>query len=245
MNRSFKYGDGFFETIRVKDNQPTLWSFHVDRILSSCKVLGIDLPSSEKLDHVIDELLELCQGMELAKGRITFYRDGGGSYLPESNALCYHVEAAPLMNVPDAIFPTHTGNLKDLLKDVGALGPQKVGLYPNASVLFSPFSMLKSTSAALYVQGAIYASQMGWDDAFILNDKGHVVETTNSNIFAVYNRHIYTPSIESGCVAGVCRAYLLDRYDLLEADLSWDDLRSADMVFRSNALHGVRRIEIV
>lgn len=244
MNRSFKYGDGFFETIRVEKGQPTLWPFHVDRILQSCRITGMEQPSEAVLADLLKSLLEQSTGMGMARARVTFYRKGNGGYRPESVQTALHIEVNPFSDSGGAIFPTHTGSYKDLLSDVQALPPRITGLYSEASQSYSPFSMLKSTSAMLYVQAALYAGKMGWDEALVMNNNGHVIESTDSNIYAVYNNRIYTPPLRSGCVAGVCRAYLMDRYDFLEATLSFHDLKSAHMVFCSNALHGVRRIEV-
>jgi para-aminobenzoate synthetase/4-amino-4-deoxychorismate lyase len=55
----------------------------------------------------------------------------------------------------------------------------------------------------------------------------------------------FTPPVECGLLAGVFRRHLLEtRPDIGERVLSIDDLRKADAVYVSNAVRGLRRVEI-
>lgn len=244
MNRSFFYGDGFFETLRLEGGRPTLWSFHVDRIRASCDILRMNIPTDEMLEFILEEVMDQSNDRPIQRARLTIYRAGGGTYLPETSEMAYQVDFAPMEKQDNYLFPTHSGDLDQMISDISALDPITVGRYPDARKAYTPFAMIKSTSAQLYVAGAMYADEMGWDDAFIFGENGRIIETTRSNVYAVFDGKIYTPPITAGCVAGVCRAYLLDRYEILEAELSWEDLRSAELVFSSNALRGVTRINI-
>ena len=44
-DRGFNYGDGIFETIRVKNNKCLYQSAHIKRLIKGCEVLKISSPS--------------------------------------------------------------------------------------------------------------------------------------------------------------------------------------------------------
>ena len=48
-DRGFQYGDGLFETIAIREGEPRLWRYHIDRLAKGCRVLGIKMPSESEL----------------------------------------------------------------------------------------------------------------------------------------------------------------------------------------------------
>ena len=52
-DRGFNYGDGIFETIRVKNNKCLYQSDHINRLIKGCKVLKISSPSKQLLNSSI------------------------------------------------------------------------------------------------------------------------------------------------------------------------------------------------
>ncbi len=78
-----------------------------------------------------------------------------------------------------------------------------------------------------------------------LNLRGEVTEGAISNVFIEKDGRWFTPPIECGLLAGVYRRHLLEtRPDIEERVLSLDDLRSADAVYLTNAVRGLRRVTI-
>jgi len=103
----------------------------------------------------------------------------------------------------------------------------------------------KTTQRARYALAWQQASRNGFDDVLFLNLRGEVTEGAISNVFIEKDSHWYTPPIECGLLAGVYRRHLLEtRHEIEERVLSLDDLRTADAVYLTNAVRGLRRVEV-
>ncbi len=88
---------------------------------------------------------------------------------------------------------------------------------------------------------------MGWDDALICTSAGNVVESGAANLWWAEGARLYTPPLAAGCVGGVARAALLQLlpqkgYSVAEEETNSERLVSADTVFLSNALRGLRPV---
>jgi para-aminobenzoate synthetase/4-amino-4-deoxychorismate lyase len=104
----------------------------------------------------------------------------------------------------------------------------------------------KTTQRARYALAFIEASEHGFDDVLFLNQRDEVTEGAISNVFIEKNGRWFTPPIECGLLAGVYRRHLLaTRSGIEERVLTLDDLRSADAVYLTNAVRGLRRAEII
>lgn len=238
MNRSFKYGDGFFETIRIVDREIPLIQYHKQRVLSSLEILEYD-HKSDFVDASFEILLEQAPA-GLNRGRITYYRAGEGTYAPLIHRVDIHTETFPIIEHGSPIFLLDGLDKEAFLQLVQAQFPLGFTIYRDNYKSRSTYSSIKSTSAMLYVLASQATHEYG--EGLILNDKGNIVETTFSNIYIVQGDRITTPPISDGCVRGVYRAYFMDHFDIVEGSISEEMLEQADMVFASNALKGVRRL---
>ena len=82
-NRSFRYGDGFFETIKLANGKIQLKELHFERILYSLKILGFIASkhfSFEGLEKQIIELATKNNHQYLGRIRITFFREDAGLF---------------------------------------------------------------------------------------------------------------------------------------------------------------------
>ena len=81
-NRSFKYGDGFFETIRCLDGEPLFWEEHYFRIAASFSMMQMTVPDIFDLDNFKELIQRLLFENNLEKDsariRISFFRSEGG-----------------------------------------------------------------------------------------------------------------------------------------------------------------------
>src|SRR3989338_10089321 len=48
LNIEYQYGFGVYETVRVNDSIPFFLSHHINRLMNSSKIIGIEHPFSEK-----------------------------------------------------------------------------------------------------------------------------------------------------------------------------------------------------
>ncbi len=235
QNRSFRYGDGIFETIRCIEGQPLWLGYHLERLHRSAGILGITLPESlnnPQLHQSISLLLEKNGHIQGTRVRLTFFRSEGGLYTPENNQGHYLIESQELNQHHYAL------NTKGLYLDV----------YPDEKKTAGFLSSMKGTSAILYVMASRYARLHGWDDALILNEKGFVAEATSSNIFMVAENRLYTPATDQGGVEGVMKKVLMDiaaknNLKVTECALTTNDLLKADEIFLSNTIKGIQWVK--
>ena len=234
-NRSFRYGDGLFETMRVINGNILLKALHFERLLRGMKLLQFDIPEFFTAVQLEEDIVSLCKKNRIedkAVVRLVVFRNDGGLYDLEDMRPNYIIQGMPLQQYPVA--PTGDGGLV-------------IDIYPDASKACNIFSEVKSNNFLLYVMGAMYARQNGLGDCLILNQYGRIADATIANVFWIKNRVIYTPPLEEGCVAGVTRRFLLQQlpaagYTINEQPLTPDELLSADEVFLTNAVRGIRAV---
>ena len=106
-------------------------------------------------------------------------------------------------------------------------------------------SNLKTCNSLVYVLAGVYKNQHALDEVIILNQNGFICESISSNVFVVYDRKLYTPALNEGCIGGVMRQVVMrlakeNNIELIEAQVSPDILIEADEVFISNATKGIQ-----
>jgi branched-chain amino acid aminotransferase len=235
-NRGFRYGDGLFETMLVRQGKVRLGGYHLDRLTGGMRLLRLEFPRQESkqpfcLDMLEGQIAELCGRNghgALVRARLTVFRRSGGLYNgPERKA--------------DYILQTGT---------VGeGLGWQEEGLtlgvFPDGRKACDAYSGIKSNNYQLSTQAGMFARERSWDDCLLLNSYGRVAETAVANIWWVKGGLIYTPPLSEGCVAGVMRRLLLEAlpaagYTVREEPVAPAGLAGAEEVFSSNAIRGVQ-----
>jgi branched-subunit amino acid aminotransferase/4-amino-4-deoxychorismate lyase len=116
-------------------------------------------------------------------------------------------------------------------------------------VPYSPFSFFKGPYALHYVQAGRAKQSAGWQEAILRDAQGHVSEALVSNIFWLKDQVLYTPALETGCIAGIMRLNVLRacqmlRLEVREGLFKEAELLSADLVFTSNVT-GLRVIQAI
>ena len=89
-----------------------------------------------------------------------------------------------------------------------------------------------------YIIAARECQRSSMDDLLILNQEGQVAEAISSNVFAFINGEWVTPELNSGCVKGVMRQFILDRswdYPCRQGNLLADSLTLASAIMLSSA----------
>lgn len=231
-NRSFKFGDGLFESMRMCNGKLQFAELHADRLKAGMKALKMDghaLVDSYFLKQKTSELLKKNKFTGNVRFRLAIYRDGEGLYTPQSNKTGYLLEAIPLED------STYELNKKGLIVDV----------YDEIPKPINKLSNFKTSNALLYVMAGLYQKQHRLDEALLLNQNGFLCESTSSNVFIVYQKQIYTPALSEGCVGGVMRNVIMqlakmNNFPLIEAQINPQILNEAEEVFITNASSGIR-----
>lgn len=234
-NRSFRYGDGFFETMKMVDAQLPLGDLHFERLFHSLDRMGFERPAHFNrayLEAQIKQVVAKNGHTRLARIRLTIFRGEGGLYDPVSDFPHHLVQSWELNPVSNQ------------LNENGLI----LGLYGQALKTCDDFSSVKSNNYLPYLMAARYAKKMHWNEALVLNHAGCVADATIANVFIGVNGVIKTPALTEGPVAGVMRQYLLREarkagYAVEEGKIYPDDLRDATDLFLTNAINGIRWVK--
>jgi len=105
----------------------------------------------------------------------------------------------------------------------------------------SEFRRIKTISYAIHAAALRHARLDGFDDALMLNKKGHVAEVTSANIFWRRGNRIYTPPVAAGCLEGVTRRVIFGGakehgLSIAERSESFEHMITADEVFIASSL---------
>lgn len=85
----------------------------------------------------------------------------------------------------------------------------------------------------------------GYLDNIYINDKGYITSTSVANIFFIKDNTIFTPPIEAGILNGVVRKVIGEGFNILEKNISLDELGDYDCSFITNSLIGLKRIDSI
>jgi len=225
-NRAFLYGDGFFETIGVKDGEVRFLKDHLSRVRRGAKVLSFDLPKEFSDEGLLSELIKnLLSKNSLndcgAIVKIIIWRKEGGKYEPQQTEVEYLIKVGA----------------KSWDKEVKVLN--KLALYNDFVNVYSPISSIKSISSSNYVLAGIYKKENELEDLIILGEDRTISECLYSNIFWFENEVLYTPSYLTGCIDGVMKKQILkscieNGISFQEGAYGLNDLLEADFVFNAN-----------
>ena len=234
-NRSFLYGDGVFETLKIANNKILFWEDHYFRLMASLRIVRMDIPMSFTMEYIEEQILVLVRAMnihESARVRFTAYRNSEGFYLPNNNSISFVIQASKLDNLKYNYDPIQF----------------EVDLYKDFIVPKQLLSTLKTTNKITNVTASIFAKENQLDTTLLLNENKNVIEAANGNLFMVTENKLITPPISEGCLNGVMRKQIIalakqmDSVTVLESPISPFDLQKADELFITNCIIGIQPI---
>ena len=232
LNRGFLYGDSVFESIRIVNNKIIFWEDHYMRLMSSMRIIRIEIPQSYTPDFFklqITNTISKVNPSFTGRVRLTIFRDGGGYYTPELSSPSFIVNCSVI------------DSEKFYLKD----SEFKVDLFKDYYIQNDLLSNLKTNNKLINVLAGIYANENNLDNCILLNNKKNVTEFLNGNLFIVRGNKIITPNLDSGCLKGVMRkkiieyVKLLPKFSIEETVISPFDLLSANEIWLTNSISGI------
>lgn len=231
-DRGLNYGDGLFETMRVRGRRIRLLDYHLDRLYAGCRRLEIAAPNAA---HLRRELERIASARNDAVLKLIVTRGSGArGYRPSGRERATRI--IRLHALPGGASQ--------------AAGPARVRLCATPLSINPRLAGLKTLNRL----DAVLA-RAEWRDARIWeglmgDGEGGWVCGTMSNLFLVHGRTLATPLLDRGGVAGVMRRWILAsasrlRLRPVERRIRWQDLASADEVFMSNAVVGMRSVRTI
>ncbi|MEO3809057.1 aminotransferase class IV [Sphaerisporangium sp. B11E5] len=218
-------GDGVFETIKCVDGQAFALTRHLDRLMLSAERLGLPAPDVAAIAGGVRDCLAAAPPWPLGRIRVTYTSGSGplGSDRGNQGTTSIVIVGA------QAAFP-----------DTAA-----VTVVPWPRNERGALAGVKSTSYGDNAKALAYAKERGGHEAIFENLAGNLCEGTGSNIFIVKDGHLVTPTLESGCLAGVTRALVLEWHGGEETDVPLRALYEADEAFLTSTTRDVQPIRLV
>ena len=228
LDHGLVVGDGVFETVKIEGGSPFALTRHLDRIVRSAQGLGIGIPDVGAIREGVAATME---GQDLPFGRIRVTVTSGPGPLgsPRGGHGLTTVVISETGERPPSVSSIIT--VKWPRNERGAL------------------SGLKTTSYAENAKMVEAAIAAGASEAVMPNTAGLLCEGTGSNIMYVVGEQLITPTLDSGCLAGVTRALVLDwcsgELDVIEKDAPIEVLQDADEVILVGTTRDVQGIDKV
>jgi branched-chain amino acid aminotransferase len=217
------YGDGVFEGIRFYTDRVFRLDEHIERLWDSARAISLEVPMSKS--ELVAATLETIRQNDLHDGYIRLVVTRGVGSLGLSPDSCRRpsiiIIAATIALYPEELY--HKGltmvTCSSRRTPPGALSPR-----------------VKSLNYLNNILGKLEAQNAGAAEGLMLNEQGYVAECTGDNIFIVKNGHMSTPHLNSGILAGVTRAVVIELAEKLqiptvERELSRYDIYTADECF--------------
>ncbi len=218
------YGKGVFTTVAIYNCKPFLWKKHWRRVCENTSRLRIDLAEFSEA-NVHDSLSKLIAENNVIDGRsrLTFFDESAkGIWQIENNK-----KTSLLITTTD---------FRQVEKLSLTVSPYRI----NST---SPLANIKSCNYLENLLTLAEAKKRGFDEAIRLNEKGEIASACMANIFWLKDEKIYTPSLQTGCLAGTTREFLLENYAVFEVEESPEKLKEAEGIFLTSAGIGVREVE--
>ena len=234
-NRSFRYGDGFFETMKMVNGKLQLANEHMERLFASLELLQFQQPVYFTPSYVLEQVTLLAKKNyhhKLARIRVTIFRGDGGLYDVENH------------------FPHHLIQSWELNPANNRLNENglQLGIFKDARKVCDRYSHVKSNNYLSYALAALWAKKQKLNDAVLLNPYDRIADATIANVFVVKDGLVKTPALTEGAVNGVMRKYILqslrhENMPVEETQLTVEDLLQASEIFLSNSIYGIRWVK--
>ena len=239
LTHALHYSTSIFEGIRCYDTPEGSAIFrlpeHVDRFFNSAEVYSMKMPYSKK--KISDAIVNTVKASKLKQCYIrplAYYGYGTMGLTPTNNKVDVSISCWEWK-----------------------MGESKAGKFSGAKCKISKWIRIDSKSqpmqaksAANYSNAALArmeALNAGYDEAIMLNNKGHVAEGSAENIFVVKNGKISTPPLNADILNGITRDSAIkllksNKIKVIEKNIRINDLLKADEVFMTGTAAEVKSV---
>jgi branched-chain amino acid aminotransferase len=239
LTHALHYSTSIFEGIRCYDTPEGSAIFrlpeHVDRFFNSAKMYSMKMPYSKK--RISDAIIKTVKASKLEQCYIrplAYYGYGTMGLTPTTNKVDVSISCWEWK-----------------------MGESKAGKFSGAKCKISKWIRIDSKSqpmqaksAANYSNAALArmeALNAGYDEAIMLNNKGHVAEGSAENIFVVKNGKISTPPLDADVLNGITRDSAIkllksNKIKVIEKNIKINDLLKADEIFMTGTAAEVKSV---
>jgi len=239
LTHALHYSTSIFEGIRCYDTPEGSAIFrlpeHVDRFFNSAKMYSMKMPySNKKINDGIIKTVKVNKLKQCYIRPLAYYGYGTMGLTPTNNKVDVSISCWEWK-----------------------MGESKAGKYSGAKCKISKWIRIDSKSqpmqaksAANYSNAALArmeALNAGYDEAIMLNNKGHVAEGSAENIFVVKNGKITTPPLDADILNGITRDSAIkilksNKIKVIEKNLRINDLLKSDEIFMTGTAAEVKSV---
>lgn len=224
LDHGLTVGDGVFETIKAVAGTAFAMDRHIARLARSARGLGLPEPDAAEVRRACDAVLA-ANPVPLGRLRVTY--TGGVSPLGSDRGTSGPTLVVALGESERRPDTTAVVTVPWVRNDRGAV------------------TGLKTTSYAENVVALARAHEQGASEALFANTRGQLCEGTGSNVFVVVDGELLTPPVDSGCLAGITRALVVEWTGAHETELPFEVLAEAEEVFLTSTLRDVQAVHRV
>lgn len=214
-NRGFAFGDGVFETIIYANHTLRYFGEHIKRLAKGLRSLRIE-PGFVDWEKEIGKVTDAA-GLSKARVKVACWRGSAraAGYTPGTDKMEFMISAVE--------FRAMKMNLI-----------RKVDVCRSVTLNETPCSAFKTLSSLPYVLAALEREERALEELIITDNHGDISECTSSNIFWIKSNKLYTSPLSAGCIAGVMRSVIKEKFEVKERRLAYKDLRKAESIFTTN-----------
>ena len=215
---------GVFETMRAARGQAEYLDEHLSRLRQGLKVLKIRHDyTMDGLKRIVRQVIKQNPSIKLGRLRVMVFTEGKT------------VHCAVMILKYD---PPSSQQYREGLR---------ISVVKTNRPATARWADVKSLDYELFADAYERAKTAGYDDALLVNSKGHVFETTRANIFIRWGGKLLTPPLTSGCLNGIVRRRVIAaarrlNIPMLEKNLSVAMVKNAQEVYATNSMMGVIKI---
>lgn len=221
FNDRIRLGDGVFDTMLVVDGAPLHYNLHAERLINDAKTFGV-------IVNTLPDPNEIIKKNNAQKGRYainTIITRGVGERGLTPSETPTPTIAMRIATVPDEFPPIHAIISETVRRNEG-----------------SPLSRIKSCNYGDNILALLEAKEKGANEAILLNNKGFITCASAGNIFAEINGKLFTPPLSDGCMDGVTRKIIIERFDAQEKSLTADNLKNTNGIYITNSIKGIKSV---
>lgn len=223
-DRGLAYGDGLFETLRLRHGKPEWWSEHFARLSWGCRQLGLPAPSASDLRARI--AAAVAESPPETRGVLKL------TYTAGSSARGYRR--------PDPIWPTVLIQCGPVSDRIAAWQTQglSVGLQPTKFPGVPHLTGLKHLNRLPQVLCRQTCPE-AMDECLMMSPEGLVSGGIQSNFFWFEEGCWHTPPVSGAGIAGTVRAALIASLGVRRTPLAPGRLSVAEAAVMTNSVWGL------
>lgn len=231
-NSAFLYGESIFETMHFFRGQILFITEHMHRLKKGMAYLHLKIPAcmnEKSLQHQVHQLIKHNGIPGDARIRLTIFRENKMASRTIAMQSSYIITVIPMKTSGFSL------NKRGL----------KAGICEGIVLPLPNHEGNKTGNRIHYVRAGFFALKHHLDECFLINAKGRIAESVNSNLFIIKSGKILTPPLTEGCVDGVMRRHLMrlllsKKIDVREKAVSIQDILQAEEIFLTNVIQGIR-----